>query len=121
VESDGEGDDLADSEQRSEDDSDLGSLKDFLAGSSSPVTKRKVPSTRSSSPPSRSNCQAYELSRVTATQDTNDDMPDIAEIVGMKARTISRTLIEDSDGDNLEPMAGRRDRRRKVIEDDSDY
>jgi ATP-dependent DNA helicase MPH1 len=121
VESDGEGDDLADSEQRSEDDSDLGSLKDFLAGSSSPVTKRKVPSTRSSSPPSRSNCQAYELSRVTATQDTNDDMPDIAEIIGMKARAISRTLIEDSDGDNLEPMAGRRDRRRKVIEDDSDY
>jgi ATP-dependent DNA helicase MPH1 len=119
IESEGEGDDLSRSEQPSEDESDLGSLKDFLASSSSPVATRKFPSTLSSLPPSSSVQQPYEHTQLTATQDTNDDMPDIAEILSGKTKASSRVLVEDSD-DTERPISDRRTKRRRVVEDDSD-
>lgn len=116
LQSEGEGDDLAVSEQPSEDDSDLGSLRDFLASSSSPIVRRKVQSIRTSSPPTSTNRQLP--SQISTTQDTNDDMPDIAEIL-TKAKPISRNGVGGFDG-NRGMMPGRRDRRRIVLEDDSD-
>lgn len=121
IQSEGEGDDLADSEERSEEDSDIGSLKDFFAKSSSPVTRRMDPSTGSSSPPLSPKRPSYLLSQITTTQDSNEDMPDISELLGARSKPISRAVIEDSDTDGLEPVPGRRDnRRRRVVEDDSD-
>jgi ATP-dependent DNA helicase MPH1 len=119
TQSEGEGDDITDNEERSEEDSDIGSLKDFFATSSSPHYRRKVPSTESSSPPSSSNYQLNGRSQVTTTQDTNDDMPDIAEIFDQTKKRISRTQKEDSDSDDVELKTSRREKRRMVI-DESD-
>jgi ATP-dependent DNA helicase MPH1 len=120
AESEGEGDDITDNEERSHEDSDLGSLKDFLATSSSPIHKRKIPSTESSSPPSSSSHQLDGRSQFTATQDTNDDMPDIAELIDRTKSRNSRGQRVDSDSGHVAVTAGRREKRRRIIEDDSD-
>lgn len=120
AQSEGEGDDIIDNEERSEDDSDIGSLKDFFATSSSPHYKRKAPSRVSSSLPSSSNYQPEGRSQVTATQDTNDDMPDIAEIIDRTKGRISRIRKDDSNPDDVGLKASRREKRRMVVEDDSD-
>lgn len=119
ADSEGEGDDIND-EERSDDETDLGSLRDFLASSSSPAFSRKVPFTDSSLPPSSSIYQASGRYRLTATQETNDDMPDIAEIINRTKSRRSRAQIEDSDEEHVELNPGRRDKRRRVVEDDSD-
>ena len=112
--SEGEGDDINVNEERSDEDSDLGSLNDFLATSSSPVRRRKGPLTESSSPPWSSNRQPNMRAHLISTQDTNDSMPDIAELVGRAKRQIPRSQGEDSDAEHAHRLASHRQKRRRV-------
>ena len=118
--SEGEGDDLANSEEPSEDESEIGSLANFLA-TSSPMATRTQQSTRSSPPSSRLKNQIYEPTKITATQETNDSMPDMDDLLGVMSKRKSQSPLEGvSTDDSEEVNIGPRGRTRRVVEDDSD-
>lgn len=125
ISSEGEGDDLALSEQASEDESDSGSIMDFVIPSTQTETIETVPSSYPPSPSSNVNPPSqkpfYEPSRFAATQDS---LPDI-EMIG-RVKPTSRRLIDSDDeegsteDDKKAPVAAQRSRQRRIVEEDSD-
>ena len=121
--SEGEGDDLANSEAPSEDSDDGESLKDFLAEDEEEITTATLSSSQTISSPviQQTPRPLYKPSPLTVTQDTaeDDDLPDIGELIGRKTKPTSMTM-EDSDDNEDSAVAGHRGKRRRVIVDDSD-
>lgn len=122
--SEGEGDDLLESEKPSEDESDGGeSLIDFVVHTSQPSTTRTINSSRTvtpSSPVRPKQKHRYEPTQLTATQDT-DGLPDIDEIMGVNAKPSARSPLEGFDTEDEEELAAkRRGNKRRIIDDDSD-
>lgn len=125
ISSEGEGDDLALSEQASEDESDSGSIMDFVIPSTQTETIETVPSSYPPSPSSNvkppSQKPFYEPSRFAATQDS---LPDL-EMIG-RGKPTSRRLIDSDDeegsteDDKKAPVAAQRSRQRRIVEEDSD-
>ena len=125
ISSEGPGDDLAESEEASEDESDAGSLIDFLVQTGQCSSTRTIPSSRTLTPSSPVRLKQkpfYDSMDFAATQDT-DDLPDIDEIIGLnskpKARGPLKGLVDlDDDGDVT--AAQRKPKKRQIVEDDSD-
>lgn len=119
--SEGEGDDLDNSEALSEDSDDGASLNDFLAKDEE-VGSTNLSSSQTVSSPilQRTPKPPYKPSPLIATQDTSedDDMPDIRDLVGTKTKPI--LTLEDGETDEEGPLAGYRGKRRRVVVDDSD-
>ncbi|CAG8972923.1 hypothetical protein HYALB_00001343 [Hymenoscyphus albidus] len=122
----GEGDDLANSEEISDDSDDSGSLQDFVVhdGMSSSVgVPRGSILTRSSSPPSaRQKKGARKRPLFVSTQDTSDDddkFPDLQSL-GKTPRSTIRAATQL--GSDPAPVAfgGRRRKAPPIFEDDSD-
>jgi ATP-dependent DNA helicase MPH1 len=120
ISSEGPGDDLAESEKPSEDESDVGSLIDFVVQTGQPSTTRTIPSSRTATPSSPVRAKQkpyYEPVDFTATQDT-DDLPDIDEIIGLNPKPKFRGPLADLDDDDI--TAECRPKKRRIVEDDSD-
>jgi len=138
VSDEGEGDDVMNSEEDSGGDEtdDAESLKDFIVEEDEidrTMTSTNDLSTQSStlSPLTQLKTKPfYEPTQFTATQETNDDdMPDIADLIGIKRKEPSsspRIPLEELDAeDNVRsaavPGLVRGKRRRRVVEiEDSD-
>jgi ATP-dependent DNA helicase MPH1 len=125
ISSEGEGDDLANSEEPSEDEFGEGeSLIGFVVSDGGPSSMRTIPSSQVATPTSPmlpKQKPFYEPPQFTATQDSGDELPDIEELFRRKSQPKSRNPLEyfDSDDDD-EPTVHRKGGRRQVIEDDSD-
>ncbi|KAK6586604.1 hypothetical protein PZA11_001661 [Diplocarpon coronariae] len=118
--------DIIHSEDRSEDDSDLGSLQDFIAdGTQLPSSHRRPGMRRSSNTPPRFEQTLkpfFVPTQFANTQDEDDDMPDLQTLVGKKAEPASKVSVR-SDSDEEEGLlfqAQHRRRRRVVADSDSD-
>jgi ATP-dependent DNA helicase MPH1 len=129
-ESEGEGDDLANSEEESKD-SDLeasSSLLNFIAEDGEDIIRRRQPLTKSSSPPAVSPKRKPSLEPVTYNLDSDDDsLPDIPDLISNKPNAVSRAqpneLSSDEDvrpDEDGHPKTDHRAKRRRVVEDDSD-
>ena len=119
--SEGEGDDLENSEALSEDSDEGSSLKDFLAEEGDVTTGTLSSSQILPSQVVQRTPRPYKPSPLVATQNTteDDDISDIGEIVRKKTK-IPSSDSEESDSDEDGPLQGHRGKRRKVVNDDSD-
>ncbi|KAH8815039.1 ATP-dependent DNA helicase-like protein mph1 [Xylogone sp. PMI_703] len=122
-----QGEEIRDSETASEDYcmDEPGSLDDFVVATgqvvTSPATGRSLFSSQTSVTSTDKDARSrsvFKRTQVQTTQGSEDDMPDIAELINTKKRHISRQDIE-SDEDFFRPVT-HRSRGRRVIEDDSD-
>ncbi|KAK0126423.1 3'-5' DNA helicase [Cadophora gregata] len=129
--SEGQGDEINSEEPSEDEDSDLGSLKDFLADGSSPRKSRMVGS--STTPPP--NTGPAEKPFFVPTQSTielssDDEMPDVQTLIEKKLKRVSKPPIdldsdsgenEDDDEEDLGPVQPqRKQKQRAVVESDSD-
>jgi ATP-dependent DNA helicase MPH1 len=124
-ESEGEGEDLMNSEDPSEDsDASLGSLKGFIAedenGLSSSIRTR--PLARSSTTPPAQGPALKPFKKpliLTATQETNDDdLPDLPDLIGPTAKFRTHLASDELDDDeNLWPVSRQRENRRRVLDE----
>lgn len=121
----GEGDDLARSEEISGDSEDSGSLLDFVVNDSSMTMTRRSPLTHSSSPPPARNPKPKnappprERSLFVSTQDSDgDDLPDLQSLCKAYKSATARVTTQLG-SDPPVPFGGRR-RKAPIFEDDSD-
>jgi ATP-dependent DNA helicase MPH1 len=131
VESEGEGDDLMNSEDPSEDsDASLGSLEDFIAedenGLSSSIRTRLL--ARSSTTPPlepalKSFKKPFTLAAMQQMNDHDDDLPDLPELIEIAAKHRTHVASDELDADeDVRPVSRQRGNRRRVIDDsESDY
>ncbi|KAL5320926.1 hypothetical protein ACEPPN_011736 [Leptodophora sp. 'Broadleaf-Isolate-01'] len=126
-ESEGQGDDI-NSEERSEDeDSDLGSLKDFLADGSSP-SKSMVVRSSTTPPPNTAPTQKpfFVPTQFTNTQDSDDEMPDMQTLLGKKTKPVFKASVdlvsgeEEQEEDTSPVQPQRKKKQRAVVDSDSD-
>ena len=119
--SEGQGDDLDNSEAPSEDSDDGESLKDFLAEDEDEIATVTLSSSRTISSPiaQRTPKLLFNPSPLIATQNTteDDEMPDLSDLVGMKTLSVPLNLIDDSEEDT--PVVEHRGKRRRMVFDDS--
>ena len=131
--SEGEGEDLLRSEDRSEDSEsdDVGSLKDFLASEDHLMGTGDVSMVRSSTSPPPTGPQSKPKGFVIpaplpSTQDTNaddddDDFPALGELNGAPAKhNPVLTLDEVQSDEDMRPVSRHREKRRRVVDSDSD-
>jgi ATP-dependent DNA helicase MPH1 len=123
--SEGEGDDLENSEAPSEDSDDGESLKNFLAEDEEEIATATLSSSQTLSSPvvQQTPRLFHKLSPLIATQNTteDDDMPDVIDIIGRKMQPAAPVALEDRDtDDDDDPVAGHSRKRRRVLVDDSD-
>ncbi|TVY78312.1 ATP-dependent DNA helicase mph1 [Lachnellula suecica] len=123
ADSEGEGDDLAVSEQESED-SDMdpsSSLLNFLAEDDEDNIRMTRPLTKSSSPqPTEAPKRKPSLEPLIHDLDSDeDDLPDVSDLVGGKSRTVSRAQSDGlSSDENVPSKPEHRVKRKRVVEDD---
>jgi len=124
-ESEGEGDDLANTEDESESDMEASSsLLNFIAQDEEDLIRRKRPSTETSSPPpavAPKRKPSFEATTFNLDPD-DDDLPDIPDLIGITPRTGSAGRQEEvsSDEDIIYKIDHRHKRKRVVEDDDSD-
>ncbi|KAG0650583.1 ATP-dependent DNA helicase MPH1 [Hyphodiscus hymeniophilus] len=122
--SEGDGDDLENSEAPSEDSDDGESLKSFLAEDGEEIATMTLSSSQTMSSPiaQRTLKPLYKPSPLMTTQDTeDDDMPDLGDMIGMKTKPAPLELKESDSEDNpVFGNHGNRGKRRRVVVDDSD-
>ena len=125
--SEGEGDDLARSEELSEDDSEGESLLGFVVGSDAITNMPSSPPTLTQLSIGATNSNMFCETQVTATQDTNDDIPDIDILLSTKRPrqlSINSDSIDETTSEGYEECndlaAGGRRQQRRIVEDDSD-
>ncbi|TVY47282.1 ATP-dependent DNA helicase [Lachnellula occidentalis] len=111
AESEGEGDDLVNSEEASED-SEMeasSSLLNFIAEDDEGMVRKRQPLTKSSSPPPAVSPRRKPSSEpVIYELDSDDDsLPDISDFISSKPKPVSRAVNHRTKG-------------RRVVEDDSD-
>ena len=126
--SEGHGDDI-DSEERSEDeDSDLGSLKDFLADGSSP-RKSRMAGSSTTPPPTTAPVEKpfFVPTQFTDNQSSDDEMPDVQTLIEKKMKGASKLSVdlvsdtgEEKDEDGSPVQIQRKKKQRAVVESDSD-
>jgi ATP-dependent DNA helicase MPH1 len=129
--SEGEGEDLR-SEDCSEDSEsdDVGSLKDFLASEDHLMGTGDISMVRSSTSPPPTGPQSKPKGFVIpaplpSTQDTNvdddDDFPALGELTGAPAKQNPvLTLDEGQSDEDMRPVSRHREKRRRVVDSDSD-
>ncbi|KAG9235769.1 hypothetical protein BJ875DRAFT_458383 [Amylocarpus encephaloides] len=120
----GEGDDLARSEEVSEDSDASSGLVDFVVQSSSVGIRRSGGIRSSSPPPARELKQRQRSPRmIISPQDTidddDDDLPNIQDLFSSRQQKDSHNPIQVSNSDAKNVQARGR-RRRMVVESDSD-
>jgi len=128
AQSEGEGDDCLNSEAPSVDSEteSLGSLEDFIDdGRESTMRSRTSPLVRSSvTPPAHRPKEKpfFVPTQFTATQETEDeDLPDVAELVGIDKTPVFRSSQVRLDSDDVRPLPRHGKRKRAVVADsDSD-
>jgi len=125
--SEGEGDDLARSEEVSTDESDGESLVGFVVGSDAITDMPSSPPTLTQSSPIATKTKRFYETQITATQDTNDDIPDIDDLVLKKRPSLLEIESDSSDAGDKEEneeadevIVGNRRQQRRIVEDDSD-
>ena len=125
--SEGEGDDLARSEELSEDESEGESLLGFVVGSDAITNMPSSPPTLTQLSIGATNSNMFYETQVTATQDTNDDIPDIDILLSTKRPrqlSINSDSIDETTSEGYEEcndlVAGGRRQQRRIVEDDSD-
>ncbi|KAF4638030.1 hypothetical protein G7Y89_g68 [Cudoniella acicularis] len=119
--SEGEGNDLANSEEASEDSESEGSLQDFIAGDEGTSSIRGPVLTRSLSPPPRidpKRKKSFDSSSIA--QESSDDLPDIADLAGVPSKRVPEVFELSTDEERISRIDKRAKRRRVVEEDDSD-
>ncbi|PBP28361.1 putative ATP-dependent DNA helicase mph1 [Diplocarpon rosae] len=118
--------DIIHSEDRSEDDSDLGSLRDFLADGTQLSSSARRPGWRGSSttPPQLEQTPKpfFIPTQFANTQDEDDDMPDLQTLMGKKAELASKLSVRSySDEEEDVPFQAQQGKRRRlVVDSDSD-
>lgn len=122
VESEGEGDDLANTDGESED-SDMeasSSLMTFIAEDDEKANRRRQPLTNSSSPPpAEAPKHKPYVEPLTFTVDSDDDLPDISDLIGMKPNTVSHVQADEISSEEDSPRkADQGSKKRRVVEDD---
>jgi ATP-dependent DNA helicase MPH1 len=129
--SEGEGESLLRSEDRSEDSEldDVGSLKDFLASEDHLMGTGDISMVRSSTSPPPTGPQSMRKGFVIpaplpSTQDTNvddDDFPPLGELTEAPAKQNPvLTLDEGQSDEDMRPVSRHREKRRRVVDSDSD-
>jgi ATP-dependent DNA helicase MPH1 len=121
-ESEGEGDDLANTEDESESDMEASSsLLNFIAQDEEDTIRRKRPSTETSSPPPAVAPKlkpSFKSAEFILDSD-DDDLPDIPDIIGIAPKAVSATRLEDiSSDEDMAPKTDHRTKRKRIVEDD---
>ncbi|RFU36147.1 hypothetical protein B7463_g228, partial [Scytalidium lignicola] len=124
------GEEIRDSETASEDYcmDEPGSLDDFIVATgqviSSAPTRRSSISSQSSVPIADETHKSgpfFKRTQIRASQDSEDDMPDITRFLETKRRDDSRGSLEEIDSEeNVAKPGGQRSKGRRIVEDDSD-
>ncbi|KAH7417291.1 ATP-dependent DNA helicase-like protein mph1 [Cadophora sp. MPI-SDFR-AT-0126] len=123
-----QGDDINSEELSEDEDSDLGSLKDFLADGSSPRRSRMAGS--STTPPpttTRVGKSFFVPTQFTDNQSSDDEMPDVQTLIEKKSKRVSKPPLEfvsdsggEEDEDDVPVQPLRKKKQRAVVESDSD-
>merc|ERR1711977_269711 len=118
--SEGQGDDINSEERSEEEDSDLGSLKDFLADGSSP-RKSRMAGSSTTPPPTTAQVEKpfFVPTQFTDNQSSEDEMPDVQTLIEKKLKIVSKPsvdLVSESGEENEDssPVQIRRKKKQRA-------